>query len=264
MSNRSIHAADAAPVVVLKLGGSVLGDGESYARSAAALQARLQAAPQERYVVVVSAQQGETDRLAALARELHGAPPPATLDLLWSIGETRSVALLTLALQARGVRCAGLSVHECGLSVSERGAALGNININPLWIRHHLTECRVVVVPGFLARGPADEIRSLGRGGSDLTAVLLAGALGAVRCELIKDVGAYYSKNPKEHADAKPLARLDYASARRLAEDGCGVIQPLALEEAARLNLVILVGSLGGETAPTVLAPAASPARAAG
>ena len=103
-------------------------------------------------------------------------PDPATLDLLWSTGEIRSAALLALSLQAAGVRAAAANVHQTGLTAP---AGHGGTGIRPCGCTRSLTAHDVVVAPGFLARGGGDGVVSLGRGGSDLTAVLLAAGLGA-------------------------------------------------------------------------------------
>jgi aspartate kinase len=261
--SRNVHN-DTRPVAVLKLGGSVLTDVGAYRRAAEALAARVAAAPYEDLVVVVSAQCGETDRLRALAREFSAAPAQPALDLLWSTGELRSAALLTMALQAEDVAAVGLSVHECGLHFGEAGAAGERVWLNPIWIRHALSAHRVVVVPGFLARGPADEVVSLGRGGSDLSAVVLAAGLNAVRCELIKDVPGYFSKDPNRHTDAEPLAQVDYATALAMAHEGCELVQERALAEAARHGVVVVVRSLEADAPRTIVSETRAAALAAG
>src|SRR3954469_8060465 len=131
---------------VLKRGGSVLRDGPSYAAAARFLQRRLAAHPDERLVVIVSAEHGTTDRLLAEAEAVAGEPARAALDLLWSTGELRSVALLALHLQAAGVAAVPFNVHQTGL-VAERPAAT---TVRPLRLLAALGAARVVIVPGFL------------------------------------------------------------------------------------------------------------------
>ncbi len=119
------------PVAVIKIGGSILTDARAYRRAAEFVRNRHRVSPTERLVVVVSAQKGSTDDLEAAARKIIEAPDPAALDILWSTGELRSVALLTLHLQALGVPAVAVNIHEAGLTVpeNERDAITGHVQI---------------------------------------------------------------------------------------------------------------------------------------
>jgi len=237
-------------IVVLKIGGSVLTNLESYADAARFVAERHEHEPDAAFVVVVSAQHGETDALLATANTLATRPDPAIVDLLWSTGELRSVALLTLALQARGVRATGANVHETGLVTGERFG--GRPSLHAMKLRALLAGHDVVVVPGFLARGLGDRVVSLGRGGSDLTAVIVAATLGAARCELIKDVAGYYAADPKVDPAADHLPALDYERSLAMADAGCGLVQRAALETAHAHGLPMVVRSMAA-THATVL-----------
>ena len=248
------HAAGAAPTVpvaVLKIGGSVLSGSGGYAAAAAHVAARLAAEPGTRLVVVVSAEYGHTDALrdeAIAAATGPGGPPsrppdPDLLDLLWSTGETRSTALLALHLRARGVAATGLSVHETGL---ERLHTDDDVAVDASALRAVLDVHDVVVVPGFLAVRHR-RIVSLGRGGSDWSAVLVAIALGAARCELVKDVDGYFTADPALVPDAAPIRHLSYADALGMADDGCPVVQRPALATAARVRLPLVIRSVAGQ-----------------
>jgi aspartate kinase len=238
-------------VTVLKIGGSVLTGHHGYATAAAFLAARLQGTG-DRFVVVVSAEYGHTDELyqearaiaaAGLAPDDHVTPDPALLDLLWSTGETRSVALLSLRLRALGASATGIAVHQIGLTVvpgQER------IAFNPLSLRAALAVHRVVVVPGFLAVS-AHRVVTLGRGGSDWSAVLLAARLGAARCELIKDVDGYFTADPNTTTDAQLISHLSYTTALQMADDGCPLVQRHAIAEAARARLPLVIRSLSSQ-----------------
>ena len=238
------------PIVVVKVGGSVLTDDAAYARVAASLKARQR---DERLVVIVSAALGETDQLLAQASGIIDPPPQDVLDLFWSTGETRSVALLTLHLRALGGAARGLSVHETGLFLPEGERDMRRAEVNPLRIRSALAGSRIVVVPGFLARGPQDAVVSLGRGGSDLSAVLLAAAIGARRCELIKDVPGYFDRDPNCCADAEFLPVITAQRAIEMAKAGCDLVQREALETAARERLPIVIRSLNDPTRQTIV-----------
>lgn len=242
------HTCARAPaVVILKVGGSVFTGAAAYRTVARALADRLRAEPGIRLLVVVSAEHGATDALLSTARDLVPDPDPAALDLLWSTGELRSAALLALALQAAGVSSAAANVHQAGLIARDGGPA-----VRPLRLKALLAAHDIVVVPGFLARRDGDGVVSLGRGGSDLTAVLLAAALGADRCELVKDVPGYFTADPHAVPAAAHLPALDYDSALALAESGCPVVQREALAAARDARLMLVVGALGDPRATTI------------
>lgn len=235
---------------VIKIGGSVLRGDVVYRRAAAAIGRRLHERPGERLVVVVSARLGVTDELLATARDVIPEPDPAVLDLLWSTGETRSAALLTLALHAAGVQAAAANVHEAGIIAVRGGAsAVRPIRLRALSARHD-----VVVVPGFIARGTGDAIVTLGRGGSDLSAVLLAIGLGAADCELLKDVPGYFTADPALHPEARHLPELDYDTALAMANEGCGLVQRQALETARAAGLTLTIRALD-DTRATRISP---------
>jgi aspartate kinase len=236
--------------VVVKIGGSVLSGSAAFRRAAAAVARRLEDRPGERLLVVVSAESGTTDALLAEACDIADDPDPAALDLLWSTGELRSAALLALHLQALGVDATAANVHQTGLI---EASPAGGARLRPLRLRLLVALHEVVVAPGFLARGERDAVVSLGRGGSDLTAVLLAAGLGAARCELAKDVAGYFSADPHEDPDAERLVRIDYARAIAMARAGCELVQLAALEAARDAGLEVVVGELGG-SAGTVVA----------
>ena len=241
-------------VVVIKLGGSVLTGRQAYRRAAGFLADRVVRHPGTRIIAVVSAEVGVTDALLAMACEITDQPDPATLDLLWSTGELRSAALLTLALQARGVSAAALNVHQAGLVKADSGGAPGSAKVRALRVLAFVSQYDVSVAPGFLARGGGDAVVSLGRGGSDLTAVLLAAGLGARRCELLKDVPGYFTADPKHDPHARPLATLSYERAIAMADSGCELVQPHALR-AAREHHVPLVISTMEHSARTTINP---------
>lgn len=231
-------------LVVTKVGGSVLLDVRAFHRAAAFLWRRLRESPGEKLLAVVSAESGFTDSLHCLAKQFVFKPDPAALDLLWSTGELRSVALLAMCLQARGVGGAGLNIHETGLVLPEGKDSFSDVELDSRCLLDALASHPVVIVPGFLARRPSGAIVSLGRGGSDLTAVLLAAKLQAHRCELIKDVPGYFDKDPNRHADAQHLPVLAFETALAMADAGCDLVQRQAIEVAAAHRLPLVIRSL--------------------
>lgn len=243
---------------VVKLGGSVLRDSRGFERAAVFIANRLASNSDERLIVVVSAQHGATDNLLAEAAAIADDPDQTALDLLWSTGELRSVALLALHLQRLHVKAHALNVHQSGLLWEERCAT-----VRPLRLHAALARARVVIVPGFLAVGPGGTVRSLGRGGSDLTAILLAAAVGADRCELIKDVPGYHTADPHVRSDAQPIAALSIADAVAMAAGGCELVQPAALEAARARDLRVIVRSLEARAPVTEVYPETPPSNAA-
>jgi aspartate kinase len=195
----------------------------------------------------VSAEHGMTDALLATARGLSTMPDPAMRDLLWATGELRSVALVALGLQALGVLATGINVHQTGLLEPDGPVGAGQTIFRPLRLLALLATHDVVVAPGFLARGGGDAIVSLGRGGSDLTAVLLAAGLKASRCELVKDVAGYFSSDPARDPEARHLPAIDYATALVMASAGCELVQRAALEAAEEHAVRVVVRSMADE-----------------
>ncbi|HEV2489216.1 MAG TPA: hypothetical protein VGT03_05375 [Candidatus Acidoferrales bacterium] len=238
------HEEGRAPVAVVKIGGSILTGPISYAKAARFVQRRLAVSADERLVVVVSAQNGVTDALEREARAIVAEPESAALDLLWSTGEVRSVALLALHLQLLSVATAALSVHETGIQLRDEHDAAASAEFELERLRDALARRRVSIVPGFLGVKRDGGIVSLGRGGSDLTAVLLAARLGASRCELVKDVPGYFTADPNRDARAAHLPRLTFAEALAMADEGCELVQRQALEAAVEFGMPLVVRSL--------------------
>jgi aspartate kinase len=240
-------------IAVIKIGGSIFKNTRAYRRAARYVRNRHAASPDERLVVVVSAQEGVTDWLAATACQVVAQPNPSALDLLWSTGELRSVALLVLHLQALGVSAAPLNIHEAGLGIADTTRIAATtphvVRVNSHRLRSVLSQHSVAVVPGFFATDATGAVRSLGRGGSDLTAVLLARGLNASRCELLKDVPGYFSSDPHVNPNARHLPHLTFEEALTLADHGCDLLQRQAIELAAQCNLPLFVRSLD-ESAP--------------
>jgi len=229
-------------VAVLKLGGSVLTGISAYRRAAAFLREEV-FRTRSRLVAVVSAEFGHTDLLWNEAQSLAVAVDDDARDLLWSTGELRSVALLTVALRAAGLAAAGLNVHQTGLRVdSSVPAGADALILNPLPLRAAITHHDVVVVPGFLATC-RQHVVTLGRGGSDWSAVALAAALPASRCELIKDVAGYFTADPRTSPEAALLESIDYRAALEMADAGCPLVHRQAIDHARRSGLPLVVRS---------------------
>lgn len=234
-----------APVVVLKIGGSVLTGPNAYRRAAEFIASRVCGNPSERIVAVVSAESGVTDALLSTARDIVEDPDQHAVDLLWSTGETRAAALLTLSLHALGVAARAVNVHEAGIVQAVERDRPGHARLSPLRLLALLADHDVLVAPGFLARGAGDALVSLGRGGSDLTAVLLAAGLQARSCELVKDVPGYFTSDPKRDPLARPVDSLSFGRAIEMADDGCQLVQRQALEAAREHGVPVVVSAIG-------------------
>jgi aspartate kinase len=232
-------------IVVLKIGGSVLTGRKAFRRVAQFLKLRSESARSEKLVVVVSAEQGATDAMERQASAIVDGPALRTLDLLWSTGEIRSVAFLALHLQAAGVSVAGFNIHETGLQFATNHEPCP---ARPRFTSRHLAttlaEHAVVVVPGFLAVRWDGTIVSLGRGGSDFSAVLLAAGLRASRCELIKDVPGYFEEDPHRNTRAAHLPTLSFEEAIRMAQGGCELVQMRALLAAGEAGMTLVIRSM--------------------
>jgi aspartate kinase len=242
-------------IVVIKLGGSVLPNEESYRHAARFLVRRLYKCAREHLLVVVSAQYGHTDQLELLARSVTASPNSRTLDLLWSTGELRSVALLTLHLQELGVAAVALNAHEAGLRLNQIDNGHG-VQALSVELRRAFSDHSIAVVPGFFATLTSGTLVSLGRGGSDLTAVLLAVELSAVRCELVKDVPGYFTADPHVDGTAQHIPALSFEKALQLADAGCDLVQRRAVEVASETNLPLVVQNLTEEDPNSIVSAA--------
>jgi aspartate kinase len=193
-------------------------------------------------VVVVSAMGKTTENLLALAAEASGAgePPRRELDMLVSTGERVSMALLSIAIQARGFDAISFTGSQSGIITNDRHFDARIIEVRPHRIEDELARGRIVIVAGYQGMSYRREITTLGRGGSDTTAVALAAALGAERCEIYSDVDGVYSADPRGVPDARHLPALDYETMQEMAECGAKVLNAQAVEWAKRQRVTIL------------------------
>lgn len=194
-------------------------------------------------VVVVSAMGRTTDDLLHLARQANPDPPRRELDMLLTVGERVSMSLLSMALAAAGCPAISFTGSQVGIITDTSHTDARIVEVKADRVREALAAGQVVVVAGFQGVSVTREITTLGRGGSDTTAVALAAALRAVRCEILKDVDGVYSADPHRVPGARRHARLSYEQMRRIAAAGSGVIHARAVDYAARHRVPLLVGS---------------------
>ncbi len=190
-------------------------------------------------VVVVSAMGKTTDGLLAMAREASPAPPRRELDMLLSVGERTSMALLAIALHHRGVDAISFTGSQCGIITNDRHFDARIIEVRPFRIEDELARGRVVIVAGYQGMSYRREITTLGRGGSDTTAVALAAALRAERCEIYSDVDGVYSADPRVVPEARHIPALGYEVLQEMAEAGAKVLNAEAVAFARRERIAI-------------------------
>ncbi len=227
------------PLIVQKYGGTSVGSVERI-RAVAERIRRCRERGQE-IVVVVSAMSGETNRLLGLSKEISRRPPPRELDVLLSTGEQVTIALLSMALQELGCPArsyTGAQVHIRTDSAFNKARIL---EIDEQKVRHDLAEGRVVVVAGFQGVDDEGNITTLGRGGSDTTAVALAAALKADECQIYTDVDGVYTTDPRVVPEARRLDRITFEEMLEMASLGSKVLQIRAVEFAGKYDVPLRV-----------------------
>jgi len=197
----------------------------------------------DRLVVVVSAMGDTTDDLLDLARQISGRPSPRELDMLISTGEQQSSALLVMALQEIGCPAISLTGAQSGISSSNVHTRAEILAIDPSRVVKELDEGKVVVVAGFQGVNGNGDITTLGRGGSDISAVALAVALGAPVCEIYTDVEGVFTSDPRIVKNARRLDEISYEEMLELASLGAKVLHPRAVEFAQKFNVTLHVRS---------------------
>jgi aspartate kinase len=223
--------------LVMKFGGASVATPQHFSHLAEIIAARK--SDDLRIVVVVSAMGGMTDQLLALCREVHDDPPRREQDMLISVGERISSALLSMALHKRGIEAISFTGSQSGIITCSRHSEARILDVKPFRILRHLDEGKVVIVAGFQGVSREGEITTLGRGGSDTTAVALAVALGAERVEFYKDVDGVYSEDPKRSAQAEHFKTLSYDAAISIVAKGAKVLH-LRCVELAKKNMIPL------------------------
>jgi aspartate kinase len=199
------------PIIVQKYGGVCLETPakiRAVARGLADLHGR-----GHRVVAIVSAMGTTTDQLIQMAYQVSPTPNRRELDMLLTTGERISMSLMSMALSDLGVPAISFTGSQAGVMTDDSHSSARILDVRPIRVREELDRGRVVVLAGFQGVNPATkEITTLGRGGSDTTAVAMAAALKAERCEIIKEVDGICSADPRIVPDAKPLRRVDFVS----------------------------------------------------
>lgn len=207
----------------------------------------------KKMIVVVSAMGKRTDELVSMAQAINESPPSRELDVLMATGEQESIALLAMAIQAIGYTVISLTGAQCGIRTSDvhRKARIEGIDTERL--ERELRAHQVVIVAGFQGIDENDEVTTLGRGGSDTSAVALAAAMRAERCEIYTDVDGVYNADPRVVPGARKIDQISYAEVLEMADLGAGVLHTRSVELAEKYKLPLVVRSSFNENKGTII-----------
>ncbi|MRJ03019.1 MAG: aspartate kinase [Epsilonproteobacteria bacterium] len=238
-------------LIVQKYGGTSVGDLDRIAHVARKVAKTKEAGND--VVVVVSAMSGETNKLIEWAKHFSKTPSKRDMDLLLSSGERVTSALLSIALNEMGYPTVAMTGRQAGIVTDSSHTTARIEKIDPAPMRRALDEGKIVVVAGFQGITADGEVTTLGRGGSDLTAVAIAGALGADKCEIYSDVDGVYTTDPRIEPKAKKLEKISYDEMLELASLGAKVLQNRSVELAKKLGVVIEAKSTFKDVPGTII-----------
>ena len=225
------------PIVVQKYGGSSVADADKIR----AVAARVMQTKAQGYdvVVVVSAMGDTTDDLLARAKEISPNPDRRELDMLLTTGERISMALLSIAIRELGGDAISFTGSQSGIVTNDRHSDARIIEVRPVRVQDELARGRIVVIAGYQGMSYRREVTTLGRGGSDTTAVAMAAALGAEWCEICSDVDGVHTADPRVVPAAQRIGALNYEETQELAEAGAKVLNAQAVEFAKQHGIAI-------------------------
>ena len=229
------------PLIVQKFGGTSVADSQKILAAARkAIRAQQQG---NQVVVVVSAMGQNTDLLVDLAHEITDQPPAREMDMLLSTGEQVSVALMAMAIHSLGHKAISLTGAQIGIKTDSTHTKARIHSISTDRLRRALDEGKIVIAAGFQGIDEDYNITTLGRGGSDTTAVALAAVLGADACEIYTDVDGVYTTDPRLLPEARRVKRISYDEMLELASLGAGVMHSRSIEFAKKFSVPIHVRS---------------------
>ncbi len=238
-------------LIVQKYGGSSVATTERLRQVASRVTATRRGGTD--VVVVLSAPGDTTDELIARAHEISARPPARELDMLMAVGEQISIALLSMAVQALGQEAISLTGSQVRILTDGVYTKARVLDVNRRRIDEELARGRVVIVAGFQGVTPDQEITTLGRGGSDVTAVAMASALGAQSCEIYTDVPGVFTADPRIVPEARQLARLSYDEMLEMASSGAVVLQTRSVEYAKSYRVRLHVRSTWSDAPGTIV-----------
>jgi aspartate kinase len=231
-------------LIVQKYGGTSVGDAERIKRVAERIVAAVRAGDQ--VCVVVSAMGHSTDELVSLAAQVSDEPNPRELDMLLTSGERISMALLSMVISDLGYEAISLTGSQAGIVTDTTHGKARILEVKGDRVRQALAANKIAIVAGFQGVSTAYDVTTLGRGGSDTTAVALAAALGADRCEIYTDVDGVYTADPRIVPTARKLHAVSYEEMLEMAASGSGVLMLRAVEYARNHGVVLHVRSSFG------------------
>src|ERR671922_905130 len=230
-------------IVVQKYGGTSVADVDRIRQVAARIM-RTRAAGYD-VAVVVSAMGDTTDELLALARKVSANPDRRELDMLLSAGERISMALLSMAIRELGGDAISFTGSQSGIITNDRHVDARIIEVRPFRVQDELARGKIVVIAGYQGVSYKRDVTTLGRGGSDTTAVAMAAALGAEYCEICSDVDGVYSADPRVVPAARRIGTLSYEETQEMAESGAKVLNAQAVEFAKEKGIAIYPRATG-------------------
>ena len=228
-------------LIVQKFGGTSVGDLERIQNVASRI-AKTKRAGND-VVVVVSAMSGETNKLVDYAQHFSKTPARAEMDMLLSSGERVTASLLSIALQEMGLKSCSMTGRKAGIKTNKHHTKARIEEINPQNMTNELADGKVVVVAGFQGVDGNGDVTTLGRGGSDLSAVAIAGALKADLCEIYTDVNGIYTTDPRIEPKARKIEKISYDEMLEFASLGAKVLQNRSVEMAKKLNVNLVTRS---------------------
>ena len=231
-------------VIVQKYGGSSVADAQKL-QAVAARVMRTRGQGHE-VVVVVSAMGNTTDELLAMAKQVSPNPDRRELDMLLSAGERISMALLSMAIRELGGDAISFTGSQSGIITNDRHVDARIIEVRPFRVQDELGRGKIVVIAGYQGVSYRKEVTTLGRGGSDTTAVAMAAALDAEYCEICSDVDGVYSADPRVVAQAHRIPALSYEETQEMAESGAKVLNAQAVEFAKEKGIAIYARATQG------------------
>jgi len=238
-------------LIVHKYGGTSVGDLERI-ENVATRVAKAREAGHD-IVVVVSAMSGETNKLIGYAEHFTSNPAKKEMDMLLSSGERVTAALLSIALQSKGLDAVAMTGRQAGIVTDDTHTYARIETIDPTAMHDAIAEGKVVVVAGFQGINKDGSVTTLGRGGSDLSAVALAGALKANQCEIYSDVDGIYTTDPRIEPNAKKLETISYDEMLELSSLGAKVLQNRSVELAKKLKVRLYAKSSFSDNEGTLI-----------
>lgn len=228
-------------LIIQKYGGSSVADVDKLKKIASSIAAVKKQGIN--VVVVVSAMGKTTNQLIEMAKSISSDPPRREMDMLLSTGERTSMALLCIALHEEGIESISLTGSQAGIITNDRHNDARVIEVRPIRVTDELEKGKVVVIGGFQGVSYKRDITTLGRGGSDTSAVALAAALKAERCEIYSDVDGVYTADPALVKEAKHLPEISYQQIQEMAEAGAKVLNAQAVQFAKEAKIALYASS---------------------